>query len=261
VTPAGLRPAIAMFTAVPVPPSWHTRSEPADARAALGWLPFLGAAIGALAALPAAAVLARAPGAGLLAAVVAIAGLVLLTRGLHLDGLADTADGLGSRAPAERALEIMRQSDVGPFGVAAVTVVLLVDVAALATLTGGRTWPVAAVAAVAAATGRLAVVHAAGPGVRSARASGFGALVTGGAGRALTIATTVAVLAGGALLAEAVGASPIGWPLAQAVALAITWGFRTHVTHRLGGITGDVFGALVEVATALTLIGLVVTVH
>jgi adenosylcobinamide-GDP ribazoletransferase len=266
---AGLRLAIAMFTAIPVPRSWHgelaagqgRELAAGQARATLVWLPFVGAGLGALAGLPAAAVLARAPGATFLAAVVGLAALAALTRGLHLDGLADTADGLGSRAPAQRALEIMRRSDIGPFGVVALLVVLLVDVAALSAVLGGRCWHAVAILAVVTATGRLAVVHASLPGVASARGSGFGSLVAGGVSRRAAAGLTVVVLAGAALLARWVGASPIGWPLAQVAALALTAGFRAHATRRLGGVTGDVFGALVEICTALTLLGVVLTIR
>jgi adenosylcobinamide-GDP ribazoletransferase len=48
----------------------------------------------------------------------------------------------------------------------------------------------------------------------------------------------------------------LGWPVAQASALALAAGFREHATRRLGGVTGDVFGALVEIGTAATLAGL-----
>jgi adenosylcobinamide-GDP ribazoletransferase len=261
VTVRGLRLAVAMFTVLPVPGAGGEPVDAVRARETLVWLPIVGAGLGALAGLPAVAVLARAPGAALLAAVVGVAALALLTRGLHLDGLADTADGLGSRAPAERALEIMRQSDVGPFGVGALVLVLLVDLGALGALIGGRTWPVVAILAVAAATGRLAVVHAARPGIAAARGSGFGALVAGGASGPVTVGLTALVLGGGAALAQACGANPLGWPIAQAVALALTAGFRAHTTRRLGGVTGDVFGAVVELATGLTLVGLVLTLR
>ena len=61
-----------------------------------------------------------------------MAALALLTRGLHLDGLADLADGLGSGQPAATALDIMRRSDIGPFGTVTLVLVLLTQVAALA---------------------------------------------------------------------------------------------------------------------------------
>ncbi len=258
---AGLRSAVAMFTALPVPRSWHGDPAAPRAAAALPWLPLVGAVLGALAGLPAAALLTRAHHAALLAGVLGVAALAVLTRGLHLDGLADTADGLGSRAPARRALEIMRRSDIGPFGVVTLVVVLLVDVTALAELAQGGTWHASAVLAVAAATGRLAVVHAAGARVPAARGDGFGALVAGQVTRAAMVGLTLLVLAGGAGLARAAGASPIGWPIAQAVALLAAAGWRRHTTRRLGGTTGDVFGALVELGTAATLLGLVLALR
>ena len=70
--------------------------------------------------------------------------------GLHLDGLADTADGLGSGKPAEDALRIMKQSDIGPFGVITLLFVLLAQVAALCELYGRR-WARGALAAVVSA--------------------------------------------------------------------------------------------------------------
>ncbi|PZS15681.1 MAG: adenosylcobinamide-GDP ribazoletransferase [Pseudonocardiales bacterium] len=252
----GLRLAVTMFTALPVPRSWHGDADRQRAARAVCWLPLLGAVLGALAGVPVAAVLARQPGAALLAAVLGIASLVLLSRGLHLDGLADTADALGSRAPAERALQIMRRSDIGPFGVLTLALVLSADIAALAYVVGDSTWRGCAALAVAAATGRVAITHAAWPGVPAARGSGFGALVAGGVRAPVACGLTVLVLGGGAVLAVAVGASPLGWPIAQAAALLAAAAVRVHTTRRLGGVTGDIFGALVECASALTLIGL-----
>jgi adenosylcobinamide-GDP ribazoletransferase len=219
----------------------------------------LGGALGALAGLPLAGVVARESGAALLAAVLGVAALAALSRGLHLDGLADTADGLASRAPADTALQIMRRSDVGPFGVLTLVLVLLVDVAALATVSAAHAWRGLAALTVAAATGRLAVVHAATTGVPSARGSGFGALVAGGTPKWLATVITVPVLAGGAALAVATGANganAVAWPIAQACALVVAAGLRWQCTRRLGGVTGDVFGALVECATAVTLLGI-----
>ncbi|MCW2495011.1 adenosylcobinamide-GDP ribazoletransferase [Jatrophihabitans sp.] len=245
-----LRTAVSTFSLLPV----GEQVAPADA-ATLLWLPLVGAGLGALAGLPLAAALGMNAGAGLVAALLGLAALALLTRGLHLDGLADTADGLGSRAPAERALEIMRQSDIGPFGVLSVVFVVGLDAAALVTFTGSQ-WHGLAALTVAAATGRVTVLHAALKGVPSARPGGFGALVAGSVEPAVAVLQTAGVLALGAGLAEACDIAAWRWLVAQGVALVLAWAFRVHTTRRLGGVTGDVFGALVELGTAATLVGL-----
>lgn len=250
----GLRRAIALFSIIPA-----GRLSPLDrhdAATALRWFPLLGAALGAVAGLPAAAVLHWAAHTELLGAAISVAVLVVLTRALHLDGLADTLDGLGSRATAERALEIMRRSDVGPFGVLAIVLVVLIDVAALAAHRGdGALWPVGALA-VAAATGRLAALLAAHRSVPAARPDGFGAYVAGSQPIVVLAAETVVVLGFGVGIAAAVGASIAGWLAAQGAAIIVAVAFLSHVRRRIGGVTGDVFGALVEVTTALALAGL-----
>lgn len=243
--------ALSLFSVVPV--RVPATIPDGEARAALRWLPAVGLGLGALAALPLVAVREWAPHATLVGAVLAVGLLVLLTRGLHLDGLADTADGLGSRAPAERALAIMRQSDIGPFGVLAVLFAVGVDVASLATLPHGP-WACCGALAVAAATGRVAAVHASR--ARPAHANGFGALVHDPAAGPLLVAQTVAVLAVGVGLALWCGADPWWWAGSQAVALALAAVLRRHTSRRLGGTTGDVYGALIETATAITLVGL-----
>ena len=114
-----LRTALGLFTILPVRAAPEIGRD--DAARAVLWLPV----VGLLLCVPAAAVLLAVEAGGhsgprrLLAAALAIGVLALLTGGLHLDGLADTADGLGSRRPRDEALAIMRRSDVGPFGVAA----------------------------------------------------------------------------------------------------------------------------------------------
>lgn len=246
----GLLTALGLFTIAPV------RARPeltaADARRAMVWFPVVGAGLGTLAGLPLVAVDAAAPHAVTLGAVLAVGLLAVLTRGLHLDGLADTADGLGSRAPAERALSIMRQSDIGPFGVVTLVVVLLLDVTALASLPHGA-WGGCAALAVAALTGRLAALHA--TAAAPARPDGFGALVHGAADRTAAAVLTVVALAAGGVLAASVGALWWWWPLTQVVALLVAAGVRRHTGRRFGGTTGDVYGALIEIATTVTLVG------
>jgi adenosylcobinamide-GDP ribazoletransferase len=180
----------------------------------------------------------------------------LLTRGLHLDGLADTVDALGSYRRGPAALDIMKKPDVGPFGVAALVLVLLVQAAVLAALSD-RSWS-AVVAGVVAATacGRLAVSWACRRGVPAARPEGLGALVAGTVSRPVLGVATVAVAA---LAVPAVPGRPWQGPLAVAVALTVELLLLRHVVRRLGGVTGDVLGASVEITATLVYLGLVLT--
>lgn len=245
--------ALSLFTILPV--RVPADLSPQQARQAVRWFPAVGLLLGALAGLPGAAVRVWAGHAGLLGAVLCVAAMAVLTRALHLDGLADTADGLGSRAAGARALEIMRQSDIGPFGVVTLLLVLGCDVAAVAGLTGGTWAPVAALA-VAGATGRLSVVHATLPGLPAARPDGFGALVRGAVSGPIVLAETAVVLAAGAGIAYWSGGNVVYWVGVQVVALLGAAALRCVTTRRFGGTTGDVFGALIETTTMITLVGL-----
>ena len=179
-----------------------------------------------------------------------------MTRGLHLDGLADTADALGSGRPAEEALEIARRSDIGPFGVVSVTLVLLVQASAYA----GLVWDGRALLGlvVALGTGRLAVVVACMRGVPAARPDGLGATVAGSVPRlAAVVESVVWLLAMTAAAAVTAPASPV--PVALAIGGGLLAGALVVrlAVRRLGGITGDVLGATVELATCATLVILV----
>ncbi|MET9401731.1 adenosylcobinamide-GDP ribazoletransferase [Kitasatospora sp. NPDC002965] len=208
--------------------------------------PLVGLVLGTTAAGAGALVAWRAGGP--LGAVAAVGVLAALTRGLHLDGLADVADGLGSGRPAEDALRIMKQSDIGPFGVLTLVLVLLAQVAALAgqfavsPLRGALAVLAAAVAARCALTwGCLRSVPAARPG-------GLGAMV------ASTVTPAAAALstAAAALLTATAGAVD-GWsslrlPLAVVAGAGCAWILLRRCVRRFGGITGDVLGAMAETA-------------
>jgi len=248
----GLRTALSLFTVIPA--GAGAELGEGEAAAAVLWLPAVGLLLGG----PAAGVLLGVAAGGdagprrLLGAVLAVGLLALLTGGLHLDGLADTVDGLGSRRPAEQALEIMRRSDVGPMGVAALVLVLLIQVAAVAAVP--RPSLAAAALVLAAVTGRVAIVLATGS--PAARPGGFGALVAGQtttADRELTAALfAVAVVVAGLLAG--------GWALAARGMIAALAGLlagtllQAAARRRLGGTTGDVFGAILEFSTTAALV-------
>jgi adenosylcobinamide-GDP ribazoletransferase len=153
----------------------------------------------------------------------------------------------------------MRRSDIGPFGVAALIFTVLIQITALATVSPG--WPAAAAMAAAAVTGRVAVVLATGPGSPAARPDGFGALVADGTTARARVATAAL------LLALVCGTAAFVWGLVPALrgAAAVLAGLlaadilRRVARRRLGGVTGDVFGALIEVSTTTVLLVLALT--
>jgi len=257
-----LRTAVSLFTVIPA--GGDAELSEGDAARAVLWLPVVGMALG----LAGAAVLlgAGAGGTGgarrLLGAALAVALVALLTGGLHLDGLADTADGLGSRRPAEGALAIMRRSDAGPMGVAALVLMLLIQVAALAAVPRP---PLGAAAFVLAqVTGRVAVVVATGS--PAARPGGFGALVAGRTterARTLVVTALGGAVAAAGLAAGAAGLTPDGAGLAASGLAAAISGLLAGsllervARRRLGGMTGDVFGAILEVTATTVLVACV----
>jgi adenosylcobinamide-GDP ribazoletransferase len=246
---AGLRLALTTFTVAPVRAG---RVDRAAAAAAMSLAPVMGVALGAVLAL--AGLGLRAIGAPPLAAGTLLVGLgVLLSRGLHIDGLADTVDGLGSYRDAAGTLEIMKKPDVGPFGVAAVTLTLVLQAACAASLLN-RPWPAALAGIVAAtAAGRLAVTWACRHGVPAARPEGLGAMVAGTVGWPAAVAGLVLVAA---LALPAVPGHALQGPAAVGLALVAALLLVRHVMRRIGGITGDVLGAAVEVAVSVAYVTL-----
>ncbi|WP_433833804.1 adenosylcobinamide-GDP ribazoletransferase [Actinoplanes sp. CA-015351] len=236
----GLRLAIATLTVLPLRAS---RWDRPTAAVAMSLAPLVGAMIGA--ALAGVSEGLRALGSpALVAAGVTVAAGALLTRGLHLDGLADTMDALGSYRSGDKALEIMKKADIGPFGVAAVATTLLIQAAALT--------EASAIAIITAwATGRLAITVACRRGIPAARPEGLGATV------ASTVPLPVVLTAAAVVAALATAATPgRPWqgPLAVAAALTAVVLLVRHCVRRFGGVTGDVLGAAVESATTVTLI-------
>jgi adenosylcobinamide-GDP ribazoletransferase len=216
---------------------------PAAFARAYGWFPAVGALVGAVGGL----VLWGAGGAvpPLAAALLAVAAQVLLTGGLHEDGLADVADGFGGGRDRERRLAIMRDSRIGTYGALALVLGVGLRVALLAPLAGTAeaVWTLAAVGALSRAPlGTMArampPARTDGLAVSQGRPSGLVAL----AAAALGIAIAAACVP--------------GWPGAAAGAAAGAGAVALLALRRIGGVTGDVHGAAQQVAAVGALVGL-----
>ncbi len=192
----------------------------------------------------------------LVAATLAVSLLAALTRGIHLDGLADTADGLGSGRLGVEALALMRRGDVGPFGVVTLVLTLLLQVGCLAGLLTRGSWALPVVLAVV--TSRLALPVVCSRGVPAARADGLGSAVAGSVSRAgLVVALLLAAVAVTVVAAVSGGfgpASPVRLAVAVAVPLLLAGLLVLRCLRRLGGVTGDVLGACVEVSLTASLL-------
>ncbi|MEZ5084945.1 MAG: adenosylcobinamide-GDP ribazoletransferase [Tessaracoccus sp.] len=248
--PNALVASLGLFTIIPVPPVADIDRRLAG-RAMLA-LPWVGVIVGGLGGLVLA--LVSFTGAPLLPAVAGLAVLAWLTGALHLDGVADTADGLGSRKPADAALAIMKRSDIGPMGVITLLFVLLFDVAALNALGNAGILAPALALPVAAMLGRLMVGFAVR--IPTARPGGFGALfdgVTTVLGLSLT-SVLVGVVALGAGWVAGGGAGVLAFGVAAVVAGGAGWWWKNHLRARFGGMTGDTFGSLIEVTQAAFLV-------
>jgi adenosylcobinamide-GDP ribazoletransferase len=227
---------------------------------AMVFAPGIGLLLGGIAALVVAGVQVLQPEADLLAAVLGVLVLVVLSGALHLDGLADFADALGSRRDRETMLRIMKQSDIGPFGVVAIVTVLLIDVAALTTcITAGFGWQSILIATTAS---RLTLPWSCRTTIPTARPDGLGALVASTVRPTTAALTTITTLAATLLLTWLTTPTPTTL-IAAAAAVLIAVGTALAVIHRarntLGGITGDVLGATVELALPTTLLTLALT--
>ncbi|MGI5132715.1 adenosylcobinamide-GDP ribazoletransferase [Pseudonocardia sp. CA-107938] len=233
----GLAVALSLLTVLPVRVATVDR---ATAAAALRWAPVVGLLLGAAAG----GLVVGLSALGLPALVVGlltVGALALATRGMHVDGLADTADGLGCYGPPERALAVLRDGGAGPFAVVTLLVVLGVQAAAL----GAATVPAVALAA---ATGRATFAWSCRRGVPAARPDGLGALVAGS--QPWWVAPLWWLVLAGASVPV------LGWrgPVAVALAAVLAIGLAWHTARRFGGVTGDALGAVCELATTAALV-------
>jgi adenosylcobinamide-GDP ribazoletransferase len=229
-----VRTALAFLTRLPVPPP----RDPNLNRAA-PFFPLVGLLVGGLAAAIRAAsdqVLPPLP-----ATLLAITAAILVTGGLHEDGLADVADALGAHTTRERRLEILKDPRVGAFGALALILAIGLTTTSVAALDTGHAARALIAAHVLARAAILPVSRLLAP----AKPGGAGALL-----RVTTLPALIGVVLGAAIAAVAANVLAVAAAVIAAAAMAII------LRHALGGVTGDGYGAtakLTEVTVVVTL--------
>jgi adenosylcobinamide-GDP ribazoletransferase len=227
-----------------LPAAWmRLRDTRPQAGRAVWTYPAIGILLGVVAAV--ANALARAIGVPPSpAAIWTVAVGVLLTGGLHEDGLADTADGFGGGATPERRLSIMRDSRVGTYGVLAVALSVAIRASCIAALP--TTGAVACTLVAAGACGRGCIV-----GVllfaRPARPDGLAAAL--GPPQAIPCAAAVLIATVATAIVLPLFAAALALALSAMAALAVS----RNAQRQVGGYTGDVLGAAEQISECLVL--------
>jgi len=226
---------MALLTIVPVPLGARPLAG------AVAAFPLVGAALGLAIALLDAVLRVALPVP--VATALDLVALAIVTGAIHLDGLADTADGLAARGDAVARLAAMRDSRIGAFGAAALALVLIAEYSALSSIPDAARGP-AIIGALALSRYAMSLSVWAGP---PARADGAGAAF----GRdARTADVLIATLFTGVLIGV-IASAPL---LATAATLVIAAGLARFAADRIGGLTGDAHGAIGEIVLACQLV-------
>ncbi len=238
-----LQIAFNLLTTLPV--RAHDDWQPGDSGRAAGWYPLVGLIIGLLVA--AVWTVSSWVFPPLVCAGLTLAAWILLTGGLHLDGLADCCDGLFHASNPERRLQIMKDPHLGAFGAMGLVLTLLLKFAALASLPSERT--ILAIL-LSASLGRWIILLAGTQPL--ARPGGMGADFSSGLGKSALAWGSIIPLG----LIVLLGLHGL---LALAIILLAAMGLLRLTRTRIGGVTGDVFGLLVETIETMTLLTLTLT--
>lgn len=237
--------AVTFLTAIPI--GRRTEFDAQDLRRGLVLFPAIGSLVGTLTAVVAWGCALVLP--GFPAAVLGVASGVSVTGSMHLDGLADTADGVGATLVGHDPSSVMHDPRLGTFGGAVLVFDLLLKVSVLSALVTGPRFPIEAIAA--GALGRVAAIALVALVPYAGSEAGAGAWTRGmGRGPALVgiaIGSTIGLLTVG---------WPFGWMAVVAVGVAAIVGGWSR--RRLGGVTGDTLGATAELTETLALTAVLV---
>ena len=225
------------LTILPIPGPRAAHERPGKAAA---WFPVVGLALGGMLAL--ADRLMGAVFVPLLAALLTVTAWKLVTGGLHLDGLADCLDGRVGRDPAHR-LTIMHDSRIGAFGAMGLVLLLMLEIGAVSGIDAQVRGPALVLAPVVGRTMPLIVAR-----VFRSVGSGHGASFRADLGRAAPALAAIFALV---VAIATLGARGV---LALALAAVVALAMGAFMSRRLGGVSGDVHGAVIELSEVVVLL-------
>jgi adenosylcobinamide-GDP ribazoletransferase len=237
-----LGPVFALQFLTIAPPLVRRPARHAELGNAEAFFPLVGLLIGlALVSLDAALGARVAPG---VRDVLIVASLAIMTGALHLDGVVDTFDGLFGGHDAATRLQVMRDPRAGTYGVVAVVSLLVLKVAALGALPAPLRGPALLLAP---CLGRWAIVETTWA-FPYARPRGLGRAFKDGIGRRHVVLAGLSAGLAAVWLAGLAGAVLFG------AATLLAWAAGIAVARRLGGLTGDTYGALCELVETAVLV-------
>lgn len=240
--------ALRFLTILPAP--YRAGDEEKSLSRSVPLFPVVGLLIGLVVAALDSALIRVFPSS--LSGMLVVIALIAASGGLHLDGLADTADGFFSSRPKEQILEIMRDSRTGPMGVAAIVCLIGLKAAAVTSIAPGLRWAAILLMPLAGRCA-LAIMLTLVPYARS----------EGGLATVFQQSRSLvnAIWAFGALAC-------VGWVVAGTTGLAMagvsllgTLAFAAYTRAKIGGLTGDTLGAGCEIVEALPALVAAASIH
>ncbi|CAM3976979.1 adenosylcobinamide-GDP ribazoletransferase [Xenorhabdus thuongxuanensis] len=238
------------MTRLPIPQKWAEGVGFRQYWRGVPYFPLIGLIVGGLAGLVS-LLISQSGGGMYIGAMGYVLALALLTGGLHLDGLADTCDGLFSSRQREKMLEIMRDSRLGTYGGVGLIFCILLKTLAVVELSYHLPLYLLALLTCASIVGRTAVVLLMYAQRDAREGEGMGSSYIG----QISFSATMLTLLVGVVLVMALG----NWQTLSAmmVSLLVVYGLALYFNYRLGGQTGDMLGASIEVGEIVFLMAMI----
>nr|WP_269749558.1 adenosylcobinamide-GDP ribazoletransferase [Xenorhabdus lircayensis] len=241
---------VQFMTRLPIPEKWAEGVGFSQYGRGVPSFPLIGLIVGGLAGLISLSI-SQSGGGMYIGAIGYVLALALLTGGLHLDGLADTCDGIFSARQREKMLEIMRDSRLGTYGGVGLIFCIFLKTLAIVELSYHPPLYLLALLTCGPIVGRTTVVISMYAQRYAREGEGMGSCYIG----RITSSSTVLTLLCGAVLVMTLG----DWQglSAMLVTLLVVYGLTLYFNYRLGGQTGDTLGASIESGEVIFLLAMI----